>query len=136
MLVAALRPHGVFERTLAVGQSVPGAFGCFCYRRLKSRYTRRSAPLFEQCVSGLSPGDIAIALGAHVGDVTERLAETGATVHAFEPNPAAFAALSARLGSRSNVVLHQKAASDHDGHAMLCQARSANPRGGHASKAS
>jgi FkbM family methyltransferase len=64
------------------------------------------------------------------------LAQTGATVHAFEPNPAAFAILSARLGDRPNVVLHQKAASDHDGQAVLRHARSRSGGGGRPSKAS
>src|ERR1041385_8565336 len=87
MDAAAIEPIGLFERALAFGQRVPSGFGFFCYRQLKRRFTSRSAPLFEAWVARLGPGDIAIDLGAHVGTITERLARTGATVHAFEPDP-------------------------------------------------
>src|SRR5690348_12928173 len=100
MDAAAIAPIGPFERALAFGQRVPSGFGFFCYRQLKRRFTSRSAPLFDAWVARLGPGDIAIDLGAHVGTITERLARTGATVHAFEPDPDAFAILSAQMAGR------------------------------------
>ncbi len=47
-----------------------------------------------------------------MGDVTAVLARTGAEVHAFEPNPHAFAVLRERFGGTSNVRLHHEAALD------------------------
>ncbi len=67
----------------------------------------------------LGPEDIAIDCGANVGDVTLELARTGATVHAFEPNPAAFAVLEERVGDAHNVRLHRQAVLDHAGDARL-----------------
>jgi FkbM family methyltransferase len=61
---------------------------------------------------GLTPDDVAIDCGANVGVVTVPLARTGATIHAFEPNPAAFAVLSDRVGGKPNVELHQQAVLD------------------------
>jgi len=57
----------------------------------------------------LRPGQIAIDCGANVGNVTAVMAATGATVHAFEPNPAAFAVLSARVAELPNVKAYQAA---------------------------
>ena len=54
----------------------------------------------------MGPDDIAVDCGANVGDVTQLLAETGATVHAIEPDPVAFNQLSDRFINRSNVILH------------------------------
>lgn len=78
------------------------------------RFTRRhrtaeARKAFEAAVSRLGPDDICIDCGANLGLITTRLAETGATVHAFEPNPTAFQALSRALGKRQNVVLHNAA---------------------------
>jgi len=126
MYAADFRPRSGLERALALGQTLPGPFGFFCYRNLKRRYTARSAALFDRFVADLGSSDIAIDLGGHVGTVTERLASTGATVHAFEPNPEAFAILSQRMRDKPNVVLHQQAVSDRDGVAVL---RSTLPSG-------
>lgn len=57
----------------------------------------------------LKQGDVAIDCGANVGDITEILSRRGATVHAFEPNPHAFAALKERFADRPNVVCHHEA---------------------------
>ena len=67
----------------------------------------------------LGPGDLAIDCGANVGDVTVELARTGALVHAFEPNPDAFAVLAERVEGASNVHVHRQAVLDHAGTARL-----------------
>lgn len=64
-----------------------------------------------------------IDAGANLGDVTEAMAATGATVHAFEPDPYAFERLRARVGRRENVHLHQKALSDSAGSLRLYRAK-------------
>lgn len=49
------------------------------------------------------PGDIIIDAGANVGDVTSKCARTGATVHAFEPNPVCYEILKRRFALLPNV---------------------------------
>lgn len=69
--------------------------------------------------TGLGPGQIAIDCGANVGDVTEVLARTGATVHAFEPNPFAFERLSLRMRRHPNVLCLPRAVDATAGTARL-----------------
>ncbi len=57
----------------------------------------------------LGPGDVAVDCGANVGDVTALLARGGATVHAFEPNPVAFAELERRFEGVGHVRCHRQA---------------------------
>lgn len=70
-------------------------------------------------VLGVTPGDVAIDCGANVGNVTAALATRGALVHAFEPNPAAFAILAERFTDVTNVELHPQAVLDHAGTVRL-----------------
>ncbi len=62
----------------------------------------------------LGATDIAIDCGANVGDVTEHLSSSGATVYAFEPNPYAFASLQRRFAQRANVRCFQQGVLDCD----------------------
>ena len=82
--------------------------------KLKRRAKRNARAQFARgllqgIVSMLRPCDVVMDCGANVGAVTGPLAETGATVHAFEPDPFAFAQLSARVAGMQNVVLHHAA---------------------------
>src|SRR5215213_2826967 len=52
------------------------------------------------------PGDIVIDAGANVGDVTSLCARTGATIHAFEPNPVCYRILEKRFANLANVQTH------------------------------
>ncbi len=84
--------------------------------RLKSKRTSaveraRHHPAFDV----LGPGDVAIDCGANVGLVTEVLANRGAEVHAFEPNPDAFELLRERCGKLSRVHLYPQAVLDAPG---------------------
>jgi FkbM family methyltransferase len=54
----------------------------------------------------LKPGDVVFDCGANVGKVTEVLAATGATVHAFEPDPHALTILRQKFADQPNVFLH------------------------------
>jgi FkbM family methyltransferase len=74
---------------------------------------------FLQAAARLSPGDIAVDCGANVGRFTLPLAQSGATVYAFEPNPDAFAQLSRDLAGFDNVRLHQKAVAETAGTVKL-----------------
>lgn len=133
---ADLRPQGAFEMALNAGQSLPGTVGWICYRKLKRRIANRSLHQFDQLLARLGPGDIAIDLGANAGEITIPLAETGATVHAFEPDPETAARLRKNLGDRPNVTVHLAAVADYDGTARLARPVSYAEKPESASKAS
>ncbi|MDG4647662.1 FkbM family methyltransferase [Roseibacterium sp. SDUM158017] len=95
--------------------------------KLKRRQARNQRAAFARglmqgVLSMLKPGDVVFDCGANVGDVTEPLAMTGATVHAFEPDPYAFARLSRRMAGRANVILHDAAVGVTAGRAALMRA--------------
>lgn len=72
----------------------------------KARRDRRRRPevaAFELAAARLGPGDVAIDCGANVGVFTTLMAQSGATVYAFEPNPAAFETLVAAVAGLPNV---------------------------------
>ena len=82
--------------------------------RLKRRHQRelrraRAEALILGVASMLRPGDVAVDCGAHWGEVTAVLAATGATVHAFEPDPLNLERLQARFAGAANVHLHAAA---------------------------
>ena len=77
-------------------------------RRRRAQAAAKHA--YNEAVANLGPGDIAIDLGANVGEFTAPLADTGARVFAFEPDPLAFAMLHELLGHRDNVTLFNAAA--------------------------
>ena len=76
---------------------------------------RRFRPAFR----ALGPDSVAIDCGANVGVYSALMAECGATVYAFEPNPHAFAVLAARFADVVSVHLAEAAVSDHAGRAPL-----------------
>lgn len=117
--ISDLKPTGLTERVFAAGQHLPGQAGWLFYRKLKRRYADRSAAVFDRMLAQLGPGDIAIDLGANVGEVTAQLAATGATVHAFEPDPETFGHLSRAMAGRDNVHLHNAAVGGRDGTVTL-----------------
>ncbi|MEM7295040.1 MAG: FkbM family methyltransferase [Pseudomonadota bacterium] len=69
--------------------------------------------------SMLKPGDIVLDCGANVGDVSEPLVATGATVHAFEPDPFAYDQLEKRLSGHPNITLHNAAVGVNAGQLRL-----------------
>jgi FkbM family methyltransferase len=107
---ATLSPQGAFETAMAALSRMPGEIGWMGYRKLKRRIGNRTLADFDRIVERLGPGDIAIDLGANAGEITRRLADTGAEVHAFEPDPDTFARLRENVGTFGNVILHNKAA--------------------------
>lgn len=90
--------------------------------RLAAPMRRRIRPTrIERRVTALDlrPGDVAIDCGASVGHVVAAFAGAGAFVHAFEPDPSAFAVLAERFGDAPNVRLHRRAVLDRAGTARL-----------------
>lgn len=95
--------------------------------KMKRRQTRNERAKFARgmlrgILSMLKPGDVVLDCGANVGDVTKPLAETGATVHAFEPDPYAFSQLQERVADHDNVVLHNAAVGVSEGTVRLMRA--------------
>ena len=60
----------------------------------------------------LGKTDIAIDCGANVGNITQHLCKSGATVYCFEPNPYAFEVLQDRFSNMQNVHCIPKGVSD------------------------
>jgi len=98
-------------------------------RHLRTHFARA---MMQGILSLLKPGDVVFDCGANIGDVTEPLAETGATVHAFEPDPYAFGQLQARVGHRPNVTLYHAAVGVKAGTVALMRAANFddNPKAG------
>lgn len=83
------------------------------------RVVRPSSVERRVAALGLGTRDVAIDCGANVGTVTAALARTGAHVHAFEPNPYAYAVLAERFAATPNVELHRQAVLEHAGTTRL-----------------
>ena len=81
-------------------------------RRRARRAAKRS---FADALARLGPGDVAIDLGANAGEFTVPMAQTGAEVHAFEPDPHAMTRLRAAVAGKRNVTLHDAAAGGQAG---------------------
>lgn len=83
----------------------------FRQQRQLNRYIDR---YYSDDFAALAPGAIAIDCGANIGNVTAHMAARGATVHAFEPDPAAYAALARRFSQARDVHVYPKGVWDKD----------------------
>lgn len=117
----AKRPDakGAFETAMAMGARVPGTLGYIARRKLKRRQCARMQDTFSEVLQDTRAGDLCIDLGANIGDITGRMAATGADVISFEPDPGAFAALEQATAGLANVTLHPKAAGHREDELML-----------------
>jgi FkbM family methyltransferase len=88
----------------------------------RRRAQRAAKHQFAAVLAQLKPGDIAIDLGANVGEFTVQMARTGARVYAFEPDPHAFAILRENTAALPNVTLIHAAAGTEDGTIQLYRA--------------
>jgi len=100
-------------------ESAPGYLGRAASRERRLRGKARNQAAFDAALARLGPGDICHDLGANVGEVTRRMAATGARVHAWEPDPDTFEKLKAALGDLPNVTLHRAAVGAEDGTVTL-----------------
>lgn len=87
--------------------------------RRRDRKRRPEMDAFEAQVARLKPGDIAIDCGANVGKFTVPMAETGAEVYAFEPNPDAYAELVRNTAAYPNVTALKAAVTTASGPVRL-----------------
>lgn len=78
------------------------------------RVTDEEKSLKRLAGAGLEKTDIAIDCGANVGKITDVMAQSGATVYAFEPNPYAFSKLEKRFAEMKHVHCINKGVMDHD----------------------
>ena len=112
-------PQGAFEQAMAVGTHLSGTLGYICQRKLKRRQCNRAQDTFSEVLVDTGAGDLCIDLGANVGEITMRMAATGADVISFEPDPDAYSALQATVAGQPNVTLHAKAAGHKADQLML-----------------
>jgi len=98
-------------------------------KRLRGRLedeTRQAESIgfLKGVVATLRPGDLVVDCGANVGKITTQLAESGADVVAFEPDPWAFEQLQGGTAHFANVTLINAAVGTEAGRLTLY--RSAN----------
>lgn len=108
-------PTGAWEHTLLALSHSSGWLGRKASKKLRRAYMARALAHFETLERTLGPGDLCVDLGANYGTFTKRLAATGATVHAYEPDPDTFEILKSNLSDFPNVVLHQEAVAKTEG---------------------
>jgi FkbM family methyltransferase len=113
------QPQTAWETALATLSVIDGRAGRNARRWLRRRYVKRTMADFQLLLTRLGPESVCLDLGANVGTVTLQMAATGATVHAFEPDPYAFAELQRNVGHLGNVVLHQAAVAMVGGQNLL-----------------
>lgn len=65
--------------------------------------------------AGMGPGAVFVDCGAHHGETTLAVASSGATVHAFEPDPRNWERLVETCGHLPNVTLHHAAVATEEG---------------------
>ncbi|MFH0976549.1 MAG: FkbM family methyltransferase [Spirochaetota bacterium] len=69
---------------------------------------------FLSVITKLSKYDICIDCGANVGHVTEQMAQNGATIYSFEPNPFAFEELKKKFNGIQNIHIFNKGVWDRN----------------------
>lgn len=106
------RPRTAIERSRDRAFKHPGNNGRRAYAK----------GMLQGIASMLGPRDVVVDCGANLGEVTAILADTGARVHAFEPDPYTFGRLQAAVAGRDNVILHQAAVGAAAGSVMLQRA--------------
>ncbi|MDP3860356.1 MAG: FkbM family methyltransferase [Phaeovulum sp.] len=121
--MADYKPRTLAEKALDRLQHLDNRIGHSAARKLGRRYRKRAAHDFAERLRTIGPGDIVFDLGANVGEVTRQLAKTGATVHAYEPDPVTFVHLETNLRGLPNVVLHPQAVGAERGKVKLMRSK-------------
>jgi FkbM family methyltransferase len=97
-----------------------------CYRAFKAYADRAERKLLRRT---LSPGDVAVDVGANIGIYTQLLSRwVGPTglVHAFEPSPENFRRLRSATGKLPNVCLSRAAVGERSGRSQLYLSKKLN----------
>ncbi|OYU18360.1 MAG: FkbM family methyltransferase [Rhodobacteraceae bacterium PARR1] len=130
------RPETALQQVLHALRNVPGFVGLSARRKLARRYGKRAVADFDTRLRQIGPGDAVVDVGANVGLFTARLADTGAEVHAWEPDPYAFDRLTNRFSGVANVHLHNAAVAQRPGRLRLARKAAFNRDPGRYSTAS
>lgn len=85
----------------------------------KAARCARADKLFRAALESLKSGELAIDCGANIGEFTLPMAQTGADVIAFEPDPEIFKRLEAALNGQPNAELYAAAVSTQAGSVRL-----------------
>jgi FkbM family methyltransferase len=105
-----LSPQDTFESFMNWGaKSLPPYLANICFRKLKRRYRLRNEGAFEAVLADLKEGDLCLDLGANLGEITNHMADAGAKVISFEPDPDIFEILKRNTEHQANVTLHCQA---------------------------
>jgi len=88
---------------------LPGPLGHRFYKRWKEGLKDSVEAQFEEAQASLGPNDLCLDLGANVGEITGKLAATGAKVISYEPDPLAFELLRSATKHLPNVELRNAA---------------------------
>jgi len=102
-------PQTPYQRLLDRAKDLHNFIGRKARREMMHQYGPRAVAEFEARLKRVGPGDVCLDLGANLGVFTEKLAATGALVHAYEPDPYAFEIAQKRVGHLPNVILHNEA---------------------------
>lgn len=91
-------------------------------RARRNQDKARAEGLMAGIVAMLRPGDVVCDLGANIGEVSAQLASSGATVHAFDPDPYCLSRLRERFADAPNVIIHEGAVGTRAGTIQLQRA--------------
>lgn len=91
----------------------------YAYKRFTGTPKWKTRFLFDRAVRALGPGDVVIDCGANIGEFTGVFLSTGATVHAFEPDPWTFEQLRKNYSGIDELHLYPQAVSVAAGEAAL-----------------
>ncbi len=112
-------PQTLYQRLLDWAKDQHNFIGRKARREMMHQYGPRAVAEFEARLATIGPDDVCIDFGANLGLFTEKLAATGALVHAYEPDPYAFDIAFKRVGHLPNVILHNQAVAAQGGSFML-----------------
>lgn len=105
--------HRLAVPVVRVLAKLPSRYGTFWGQVLDYLEKRQREAVtireFEAKLASLDENSICLDLGANVGHYTLRMAKYAGHVHAFEPDPWAFAKLTDNLKGLTNVTLHNAA---------------------------
>jgi FkbM family methyltransferase len=91
----------------------------YTYKRFTATPKWKTRFFFDRAVRALGPGDVVLDCGANIGEFTGVFLSTGATVHAFEPDPWTFGQLQNNFRGIDRLHLHPQAVSVAAGETTL-----------------
>ncbi|MCU0902754.1 MAG: FkbM family methyltransferase [Tabrizicola sp.] len=118
------RPQSTREAVLIWLSRFENRIGRKARRLLMRIHGPRAVADFEARLPRIGPGDLCLDLGANVGLFTAEMAKRGCEVHAYEPDPMAYAELVRNVGHLPNVTLHNVAVGAKAGSFRLRRSRS------------